>query len=264
LKQAKVDLERSSQELEARVERRTEELSRANKALIGEIVQRTEAEKAIIEISSREQRRLSEDLHDGLCQVLAATKLLSEDVKEKLAVRAAPETDEMALIESRLGEALTQADNISRGLYPVDLETHGLTEALQELADKISKIYPVECRFTCWNPVSVYSSSVGTHLYRIAQEAVINAIKSGKAKRIMLRLQAQGRQGVLSILDNGIGFRASEARKGMGIKMMNFRAHMILASLRFRSGAKGGTVVRCRFPMQNHFSELENAAHAND
>jgi len=263
LKRAKADLERWSRELEARVFQRTEELSRVNKTLSAEIVQRTEAEKAILEISNREQRRLSEDLHDGLCQLLAVIKLLSEDVKEKLSARGAPEMTQLELIESRLGEALEQADNISRGLYPVDLETHGLMEALQELANKVPKIYPVECRFKCWEPVLVENSTVATHLYRIAQEAIINAIKSGKAKRITIRLQARGTQGVLSISDNGVGFHSSGTREGMGIKMMNFRARMILASLAFRSGSIGGTVVRCRFQMQGHLSELENPPHAN-
>ena len=153
LRQAKVDLERSSQELEDRVQTRTEQLSRANKELGSEVVQRMQAEKAILEISNREQRRLGEDIHDGLCQLLAAIKLLSEDMTEKLSLRSAPEAKEAELVLSRVSDALAQADTISRGLYPVELETNGLMSALQEMADKIPRIYPVTCRFECDEPV---------------------------------------------------------------------------------------------------------------
>jgi len=263
LKRAKADLERSSAELENRVQERTEQLSRANKELVGEIVQRTEAEKAILEISNREQRRLGEDLHDGLCQQLAAIKLLSEDVTEKLSERAAPEAKEAELIESRVREALAQADNISRGLYPVELETNGLMAALQEMADKISRVYPVTCRFECEMPVLVPNVTLATHLYRIAQEAVINAIKGGKATAITIRLRTRGLRGVLMVADNGIGFQKTSARQGMGLKMMGYRARMILSSLAFRSGSKGGTIVRCRFQMENKVSGLENESNAD-
>jgi len=247
LKRAKAQVERWNEDLELRVRERTEELSRTNLELKGEIQQRMQAEKAILEISSREQRRLSEDLHDGLCQMLAGIRLLGEEVKEKLSARAAPETFDMELLESRLVEALTQADNISCGLYPVELETGGLMAALQDLGDKMPRIYPVSCRFLCREPVLVHDATVATHLYRIAQEAMVNAIKGGKAKRITIRLASAGNQGLLSVADSGTGFDVKTAEKGMGLKMMNYRARLIGATLSITSRKTGGTRLQCRF-----------------
>jgi signal transduction histidine kinase len=259
LKRAKQDLERSSENLEIRVQERTDDLSRLNAHLQDEVHQRMQAEKAILEISNREQRRLSEDVHDGLCQLIAGVKLLSEGVKEKLAAQGASEANDLELIESRLAEALSQADHISQGLYPVELTSDGLMAALEELADKISKIYSVTCQFESHHPVLFHDAVVTTHLYRIAQEAVINAIKGGKAKHVRIRLNANGLRGTLSILDNGTGFLPPEpsGRKGMGLQMMQYRANVINALLAHRSGSQGGTVVRCSFPMTHSpsFSE---------
>jgi len=247
LKEAKSDLERSYDQLERRVQERTVELSRTNTHLTDEIEQRRRAEKAILEVSNREQRRLGEDLHDGLCQMLAGLRLLSEQVKKQLSAKSAPEAKDVELIDAGLGDALAQADSLARGLYPVELETHGLMSALQELVDKIPKIYPVVCRFTCQQPVLIHDSTVATHLYRIAQEAVINAIKGGKAKRVTLRLRLRGSHVVLSIADNGIGFGKGQPRQGMGLQMMNNRARMINATLKFHRLPSRGTMVLCAF-----------------
>jgi len=238
LRRAQQDLQRSHEELEVRVQQRTQELS-------DEVAQRIQAEKAILEVSGREQRRLGEDLHDGLCQQLAGIKLMSEEVKERLTERAAQEAPELALIESRLSEALAQADSISRGLYPVELETHGLMAALEELVEKLPKVHRVKCKFICWQPVTVDDTTIATHLYRIAQEAMINAIKSGKATKITVRLRTCGPDTILSVADNGIGFHAHPSRNGMGLTIMNYRTRIINASLQFRSRPKGGTVVSC-------------------
>jgi len=245
LKKAKMGLERSNQEMEARVEQRTEELSRLNVELKTEVEHRLQAEKAIIDISSREQRRLGQDLHDGLCQLLAGTRLATLEVKKRLEAKSISEAADVAIIESNMAEALAQADSISRGLYPVELETNGLMAALEELSTKISRIFPVTCQFICWKPVLLPDATVSLHLYRIAQEAVMNAIKGGKAKRINIRLNRRDAQVVLSVADNGVGFKAQEPRKGMGLNIMDYRAKVIGAALRFKSHLHHGTVVTC-------------------
>lgn len=254
LREAKARLERSQEDLEHRVKERTAELSRVNADLNQEITLRSEAEKELIEITNREQRRLGQDLHDGLCQILAGVRLMSENLRERLTARSLPESADVERIESRLSEALAQADTISRGLYPVELETNGLTSALQEMAAKISTIYPVECRFLIRSPVTLKDIAAGHHLYRIAQEAVINAIKSGKAKRIVIRLRARSRLGVLSVTDNGVGIQHAASRQGMGLKIMKYRARMIDAALRIRSVPSGGTRVSCVFQIPDHAS----------
>lgn len=250
LKKKQVDLEQSRDELEERVRQRTQELSQVNIDLKQEITYRLRAEKEILEISNREKQCLGQDLHDGLCQILAGIRLMSEDLKTRLSARAAPEATDMEWLELRLDEALAQADMVSRGLYPVELDTNGLMAALQELATKMSKIYSVECRFICKTPVLTPDSTVANHLYRIAQEAVMNAVKDGKAKKIHVRLSEQRDTRLLMIADNGVGFDAGTQHNGMGLKIMNYRARIINATLRFRSRPKGGTVVQCVLPKE--------------
>jgi signal transduction histidine kinase len=247
LKEAKSELQRAHDDLEDRIARRTQELSRANTQLTAEVAHRLAAEKAILEISHREQQRLGQDLHDGLLQILAGVKLMSEELKGKLSGRRLPEAKEAETIESRLSEALAQADTISRGLYPVELETEGLMAALEEMAGKVTNVLGVACRFKCPKPIHVFDTSVATHLYRIAQEATTNAIKNGKAKRITIRLVSGLGCIALSITDDGRGMGHQPTRKGMGIKIMEYRARMINASFTIRSRARGWTRVLCTF-----------------
>ena len=245
LKKANKRLEGSNQEMEARVRQRTDDLSHINEILKAEVEQRLQAEKTILDISNREQRRLGEDLHDGLCQLLAGTRLVTLEVKKRLESKSIPEAADVATIECNLADALAQADTISRGLYPVELETNGLMAALEELSTKISKIFPVTCQFICWQPVLIPDGTSGMHLYRIAQEASMNAIKGGKAKRINIRLKRRGERVFLSIADNGVGFQTQPARKGMGLNIMGYRAKVIGASLQIQSHLHRGTVVTC-------------------
>jgi two-component system sensor kinase FixL len=212
------------------------------------------AEKEILQISSREQRRLGEDLHDGLCQTLAGLRLLSQELKSKLFAENLPWAKDVERIEARLGEALTQADIVARGLYPVELETSGLMAALQELTTKISTLYGVDCRFKCVQTVLIEDSAKAIHVYRIAQEAVINAIKRGKAKHVTVRLTQHPPKVTLSITDDGVGLHSQRPRQGMGLKMMNYRARMINGVFRMRSRSRGVARVICSFD-----SELENA-----
>jgi signal transduction histidine kinase len=250
LKEAKRLLENAHAKLEERIAQRTEELSKTNTRLTAEISHRLDAEKTILEISHREQRRLGQDLHDGLCQILAGVRLMTGQLKDKLTERALPEVADADLIDLRLTDALAQADTVSRGLYPVELETNGLMAALEEMTKKVSRISSVDCRFLCRQPVDCSKTSVATHLYRIAQEAVANAIKSGKATRVIVRLLYHRKEILLSVIDNGVGMYKSVPRKGMGIKLMEYRARMINASLLWRSRPSGCTRVVCSLSVE--------------
>jgi signal transduction histidine kinase len=184
---------------------------------------------------------------------------LSGDLKKQLKELALPQFHNVELIEAHLAEALTQADAVSRGLYPVELETHGLMAALDEMAHKVSTTFSVQCRLKYAKPIYVSDPSVATHVYRIAQEAVTNAIKSGQAKHITIRLAGRTPRMMLSITDDGIGLRGHSLRKGMGLKIMQYRTRMLNATLKLRSREHGWTRVGCLFPL----SPLEeNDAHA--
>jgi signal transduction histidine kinase len=244
LKDAQRRLAGAHDDLETRLRHRTDELSRANERLNGEVTRRLEAERATVEAIAREQHRLGQDLHDGLCQTIAGARLLVEGLRQK----TGDGSRELQTIETQLTEALGQADSIARGLDPVELETNGLVAALEALAAKVSTVHPVECRFRCPRPVAVPDHATALHLYRIAQEAVANGIKGGKASRVHLRLLDRGPRTVLTIADNGTGLGNGPARQGMGLQIMAQRARMIDAELTFRSRRTGGTLVTCAVP----------------
>jgi len=246
LKETKSTLQEARDELEMRVVQRTQELTRVNTALEAEIAQRLTAEKEILQISHREQRHLGEDLHDGLCQTLVGLRYLTQDLHETVKAEGSPWAEEVGNIHLRLGEALHQADLVARGLYPVELETNGLLAALREMAEKISVIYRVRCRLRCSEEVFSLDLPVANHLYRIAQEAVVNAIKRGKSKRVSIHLRRHRDRFILSITDDGIGLQRSGQRNGMGLKMMMYRSRIINADFRIRSRTKGVTRVTCQ------------------
>lgn len=245
LKQTTAQLVAARDELERRVRQRTEELVQTNERLIAEIAQREMMERQVLEISGREQRRLGQDLHDGLCQILAGVRLLMESLREKLELDARPEAKDAEAIETRLRIALTQADAVSRGLYPVELEENGLAAALLEMSRQLTRIYPVEARFTARSPILLHDATMATQFFRIAQEAAMNAIKSGKARRIDIRLFAWRGRILLVVLDDGIGFGTEEIREGMGLRIMRYRARMIRATFDIRRRRRRGTVVAC-------------------
>ncbi len=172
-----------------------------------DITERKRLEKEILEISEREQRRIGQDLHDGLCQHLAGIELMSQVLEQKLARRSKAAAARAGDIAKNVRDAIGHTRLLARGLSPVTLESEGLMSALQELALNTEKIFRVTCRFDCHPPVLVQDYPAATHLFRLAQEAVSNAIKHGKAKRILIRLKEERGRMALSIIDNGRGFR---------------------------------------------------------
>ena len=211
---------------------------------IRDITERKRLEKEILEISEREQRRIGQDLHDGLCQHLAGIELMSQVLEQKLARRSKAAAAKAGEIAKNVRDAISHTRLLARGLSPVTLESEGLMSALHELAMNTEKIFHVTCRFECNPPVLVQDFPAATHLFRLAQEAVSNAIKHGKAKRILIRLKEERGRLVLSIVDNGSGFPAQTPKaKGMGLRIMQSRAGMIGGTLAIERNAGGGTSV---------------------
>ncbi len=243
---ARARLEQAKEELDQRLQERTEQLSRANMQLSSEIANRLEAEKAILEISQREQERMGQDLHDGLCQTLAGVRLIAETLNDELTEGSFPQKAYVDKIEGLLSQALTQADSVSRGLYPVELESGGLMTALQELAGNVSRVYSVRCTFVCRRKILVQNMAIANHLFRITQEAVTNAIKAGKAQKINIRFLQLRSYILLAVADDGIGFDPTHTRKGMGLNIIQYRARIINATFQLRRRRKG-TLAVCTF-----------------
>jgi signal transduction histidine kinase len=244
-----VELFRATEALSATnaaLERRTFELVETNKQLLNQIRERRELEALVLNISEREQQRIGQDLHDGLCQQLTGIKFKNGLLEQKLAERGLPEIRDTQEIEKLLSEAIEQARSQALGLNPVRLESEGLMTALHELAASIADVFGIECVCSFPNSVTIRDHVVAIHFYRIAQEAISNAIKHGKAKKIHLELVERDGNFQLNIQDNGIGLPASPGKhNGMGTHIMNYRARTLGAVLNVQPGESGGTVVTC-------------------
>ncbi len=217
---------------------------------IRDISERKRLERTVLEISELEQRRIGQDLHDGLGQHLTGIAFLAKVQEQKLAEKQIPEAVEAAKIVRLVNDAIRKTRELSRGLLPVVSEAHGLMSALRLYASEIEDLFGIACCFSCEGTVLIHDAPMATHLYHIAQEAVNNAIKHGQAQNILIRLFSGERQGTLIIRDDGIGIeRPLTPHAGVGLHIMNYRAGMIGGSLEVRREQPRGTVVTCRFPI---------------
>lgn len=216
--------------------------------IIGDVTERKELEKEMLAISEREQRRIGQDLHDDLCQQLAGIEFLSRALQEQL--KAQPQAAKAGEIAKLIREAINYTRQLARGLAPVELAAEGLMRSLQALATRTSQLFKVACVFECQPALVVQDPIASTHLYRIAQEAVANSIKHGQATQIEIVLAARPEGGELTIHDNGKGL-PSEAHfsTGMGLRIMRYRADIIVASFRIESRPSAGTTIVCVFPL---------------
>jgi signal transduction histidine kinase len=215
-------------------------------ASMRDISERKRLEAEILNVSEYEQRRSAEDLHDGVGQQLGGISCLSEALKRNLVGQASPEAEAAAKISRLLTVAMAETRSLARGLHPVATEANGLMSALEDLATRVTDLFKVSCRFECPQPVLVADNIKATHLYRIAQEAITNAIKHGRAQEIEIRLSHVSGQIALSVSDNGIGFEAgARKQKGMGLRIMNHRASMIGGAVILQKNQGGGTEMIC-------------------
>jgi signal transduction histidine kinase len=212
--------------------------------------ERKRLEREVLEISEREQRRIGHDLHDGLGQTLAGVDVLLEVLKKRLAGHSPGDADAVASISSYVKEAIQQTRMLARGLSPVEVERKGLMSALKALAEHASLLFKVSCSFECDDAVEVQDHAKATHLYRIAQEAMHNAVRHGKAKHIDIILTQEGAKAILRIVSDGTERTPipETSGNGMGIYTMKYRAGIIGGSVEIRSARPHGTEVICTFP----------------
>ncbi|MEO7101640.1 MAG: histidine kinase, partial [Luteolibacter sp.] len=194
----------------------------------------------------REQVRIGQDLHDGLCQQLVSAEFSANLLQENLAKENPVRSMDAHRIADMIDDAITQARNLARGLYPVRLETEGLEMVLRELASTMSRRFDVVCTVECPVPIPPCESAAGIHLYRIAQEAVVNATKHANAHNILLSLASEDSHVKLTIEDDGLGMTRTPINPdGMGQRIMEYRARMIGADFKIENRHQGGTSVTC-------------------
>jgi len=227
--------------LETRVRQRTV-------ALTQEILERTRLEKELLEISERGQRQIGHDLHDSLGQHLTATAFACQDLAEQLEQKSPVEAEAANHLVKMVEDAINLSRTFARGLMPVEMEAEGLMGGFQELAENISRQFKISCQFECHHPVLVRDTAASMHLYRIAQEAVTNAIKHGKARQVIISLVADPETIYLKITDDGSGLPEKMAGGGLGLRIMAHRAGMIGGNFKIESLPGRGARVTCKLP----------------
>ncbi len=215
-----------------------------------DITEREQLERALLKISAREQRRIGQDLHDGLGQHLTGIAFMAKVHEEKLARKHVSDAADAAKITRLVNEAIHKTRELARGLLPVVADAQGLMSALQLWSGEVEDLFGISCRFACESAVLIHDEAMATHLYHIAQEAVNNAIKHGHARTILIRLAQESGWGTLLIRDDGTGFVEDRGNsQGMGLQIMSYRAGMVGGRLELKTSPGWGTWVTCTFPI---------------
>lgn len=218
-------------------------------AFFHDLTENLRLQRHLLDVSSREQQRIGQDLHDRLGQYLTGIALRCEVLVQELKDKCSGQVERALEIESMVNEAIQQTRDVSRGLAPVHLESSGLMLALADLAQYVERVFNIQCAFRCEEPVLLHDADVATQVYRIAQEAATNAVKHGRPARLSIELRVSGEEAVLTVTDDGAGISPSalHSHGGMGLHIMNHRARMIGGTLSVRPGTECGTVVACTF-----------------
>lgn len=216
-----------------------------------------------IEAGDRERERLGRELHDGLCQNLAGIAALSATLARKLAARNDPAQAAAAEITVLLQQAIGDARDLARGLSAGRVAQMGLAAALEALAANVEAFHLVACAFACDRHFPGLDPAVEAHLYRIAQQALSNAVAHGRGSQIGVSLRLRDREASLRIRDNGVGIPCGAVGvAGRGLDTMDYRAHLIGARLQVRRAAPRGTLVACTFPLP--FPPAKERCHAGN
>jgi signal transduction histidine kinase len=212
-----------------------------------DISQRVQLEREIVDVSAREQQRFGEELHDGLSQHLTGLKFKASLLEYQLQSRNVPEAADAKALSEMLNDATDEASKLARSVRPVEIESRGLMMALRELATNTAHVHDVKCWCDFRRPVFIHDNNVATHVYRITEEAVSNALKHGEPTQITIALSETKDCVTLTVRDNGRGLPRGIPKDGLGLHMMRYRARMIGGSIELERQSSGGTLARCTF-----------------
>jgi two-component system sensor kinase FixL len=215
--------------------------------VIRDITQRKRLEAEVLQTTEDERLRVAADLHDGICQELVGIHLLSASLRHNLEKARHPMAAKARQVEDSISAAALHTRHVARGMNPVVEDGNGLMHALRQLTATTAARHRIRCPFECSVPVPIQNPKAATELYRIAQEAILNAVTHGRAKQITVSLAATKAELSLVVKDNGCGLPADVAgSQGMGLRVMKYRANLFGGHLSIGPRKRGGTEVICR------------------
>ena len=204
----------------------------------------------VISLPQREQQHFGRELHDGLGQQLTGLGLLARSLMQRVTGIETREQEMLEQLATGIEQALAEVRTLSRGLVPVQTDARGLVSALEELAARVARQSGIKIELLHENPILISDNETATHVYRIVQEAINNAVKHAQADRITLILEANNKEAVIEVRDNGQGIPANIDRSdGLGLRTMFHRCNLFGGSLDVSTREEGGTRVRCCFPL---------------
>ena len=252
-------------ELEDRVALRTQQLYKANEELRQQFATIRRFEEEIVQVSKREQVRIGQDLHDDLGQQLAGIWCFMRVVEKNLARQHSPEAENAARISEMLEKSLATTRSLAHGLLPVPQEPRGLMSALTTLASRVSEMFNISCKLECPVPVLIEDNTRATHLYRITQESISNAVKHGDARNVTIELAADEHNVTLVVLNDGAPLPAGDpVADGMGLRIMRYRAGIIGGTLGMENIPGGNVALTCTMPLSapDESPPVNHAIHA--
>lgn len=221
--------------------------------IIRDMTEQHRLEQEVLRISEHERRRIGQDLHDGLGQMLTGIGLISANISKRLASEVHPAAGEVAEITKLIKESDQYARELARGLIPVEFDAGGLYAALDRLINSARKLFNIDCTLDAPEQIRFEDATHLIHLYRIAQEAVNNAVKHGNASAVAIRVVKTDSFVRLRVSDNGVGFSDSwDGTGGLGVRIMQFRARLIGAVLDIGGVPGGGAIITCTMPVYGH------------
>jgi len=246
------ELKRAHEELELRVEKRTADLKEANQKLRDVLEERKRLETELLEIAENERRRIGFDLHDDLGQKLTGVLLISRALEQRLAKEKHRDAEEVRRICELIEQTVSHTHNLAHHFSSIDATGGDLVELLDSLSANVEKMFSIPCECAIKGEIPALPENTNAQFYKIAQEAISNAIKHGKATCVWLSATASANKLVIAIKNDGIPFSPPANPKArMGLRTMNYRANTIGASFEIKPNQKNGTIVTCVLPLKN-------------
>jgi two-component system CheB/CheR fusion protein len=211
---------------------------------LGHVYERKRLEREVARVAESEQQRMGQEMHDGLSQQIAGIAVLAGNLADALKSDGSPQADKAARLVQAIEDAKVQARALAKGLLPIEIESRGLPVGLEILANQTQATYDIQCTFEGPDNMPEIDSFTASHLYRIAREALHNAVKHAKARRITIQLTNSDKL-TLSVRDDGVGIDESKLKMGDGLQIMRHRAGLIGASISIDSDRGRGTVITC-------------------